>query len=267
METGQTNDFCVFNRLLTKSVPHILEMIFLSLDYETFKNCMKVNRVWHQLLKSNSYQLKGKLLFHGEITEDERKLWHAARNGYVEEVKTLLSSGMFDINYSNSLESGFGETALHVAAGNGHKDMVQFLLDSGAELDIQDTYGSTPLSLALAASNVPNDVVKLLLDKGAELETENDFGSTPLLYAVGWGNTGIVQMLLHRGAEINKKNRKGDTPLHLAARLGQEDAVGLLLERGAELNLLDGEGRTPIKLAEARGHMNVVKLLMRSDQN
>ena len=72
-------------------MPHILGKIFFSLDYESFKNCLEVNTAWKELLTAESYQKKGKSLFHGEILDDKEQLWQAARKGNVLRVQTLLS--------------------------------------------------------------------------------------------------------------------------------------------------------------------------------
>ena len=60
----RTSDFDI---LLTKSVPHILETIFLSLDYKSFKTCMEVTKAWNELLKSKSFQRKAKSVFEDEV--------------------------------------------------------------------------------------------------------------------------------------------------------------------------------------------------------
>ena len=56
MESKETDVPGVFGPLSTRSVPHILEKIFFSLDYKSFKTCMKVNKAWRELLSTASYQ-------------------------------------------------------------------------------------------------------------------------------------------------------------------------------------------------------------------
>ena len=91
-------DQCAFDKLFTKNVPHLLEKIFFSLDYESFKNCRDVSNTWHGLLSSDSYQKKGQSVFHYEIRHDELELWTASQEGNVVKVRKLLSSGMLDVN-------------------------------------------------------------------------------------------------------------------------------------------------------------------------
>ena len=81
-----------FDLLFSKYVPHILEKIFLSLDYESFKLCLQVNSTWEELLTSEPYQKKGESVFHDEIVQYEERLWQTAKEGNVKEVKSVLSS-------------------------------------------------------------------------------------------------------------------------------------------------------------------------------
>ena len=56
-------DFCAFDMLFAKSVPHILEKIFLSLDWKSLKKCFEVSKTWHVLLTSEPLQMKVRTLF------------------------------------------------------------------------------------------------------------------------------------------------------------------------------------------------------------
>ena len=75
--------FCAFNMLFTRSVPNIVEKIFLSLDYESFKNWMEVSKSWNNLLTSEHFQLMGEPVFREEL---QRELWKASQDGLVEDV-------------------------------------------------------------------------------------------------------------------------------------------------------------------------------------
>ena len=98
MATKEDDVPCTFDKLFSLNVLHILEMIFFSLDYEAYKSCLEVNKVWHDLLISEPFQRRGKLLFHDEILKDEKKLHSASREGNVHEVRKLLFTGMLNVN-------------------------------------------------------------------------------------------------------------------------------------------------------------------------
>ena len=94
VDTGEVKDPCAFNKLLTISVPHILEKIFLSLDYKSFKICKEVSNSWKDLLTSESFKTLGKSVFREDI---ERELHEHSYNGNLMAVKSILSSGMADV--------------------------------------------------------------------------------------------------------------------------------------------------------------------------
>ena len=89
---------CAFDKLFITNVPHVLEMIFFSLDYKSYKKCLKVCVIWRDLLSTKSSQTKGKLQFHNEVCKDQRQLSFATWNGDTQMAKSLLSSGLLDVN-------------------------------------------------------------------------------------------------------------------------------------------------------------------------
>ena len=78
---------CEFDILLTKSVPHILEKIFFSLDCKSFLNCLEVSRSWNDVLTSESFQRIGKSIFSEDICEE---LMQAAEVGTTERIRIIL---------------------------------------------------------------------------------------------------------------------------------------------------------------------------------
>ena len=70
-----------FDKLFTKTRPHILEMICLSLDFESFKKCLKVSRAWSGVLTSKVFLTKVKLVFSKDIIQDGMTLREMSREG------------------------------------------------------------------------------------------------------------------------------------------------------------------------------------------
>ena len=81
-----------FDTLFSKNVPHILDKIFLSLDYESYKDCLEVSNDWRGLLTSESYKTRGKSVYKEEILEDQIKLKVAAENNNTVEARRLLGT-------------------------------------------------------------------------------------------------------------------------------------------------------------------------------
>ena len=153
-----------------------------------------------------------------------------------------------------------GQTPLSWASSNGHKEIVQLLLDRGAETDAKDNDGQSPLWNA--ASNGNKEIVQLLLDGGAEIDAKNEYGQSPLWNAACKGHKEIVQLLLDRGAEIDAKYNDGQLLLWWAAWNGHKEIVQLLLDRGAEIDAKDNDSQTPLWWAASNGHKEIVQLLL-----
>ena len=100
------------------------------------------------------------------------EFFEAAANNDLETIKKCIGKG-YDINTQDSDDELV--TALHVASRNGYTDMTRLLLEKGADVDLGDCYGHTPLFFACEHGHA--DVVRLLLEAGADpaiRETENN---------------------------------------------------------------------------------------------
>ena len=257
MNSGESASPRAFNKLFTKNVPHILEKIFLSLDYESFKRCLDVSKSWNDLMRSERFQK----FFREEIEMD---LWKFSKDGSLSEVKIILSSFMVDVNCV--FKRDFRSTPLLMASKRGCEEVVQLLLDRGADPNKASEDGCTPLHRA--AWRGDKDVVQLLLDGGADPNKADEHGWTPLHCAARHSRKDVVRLLLKRGADPNKKDEDGETPLYKAAYEGFEDTVELLLERGADPNISIQNGNTPLIAAKGMKNKGVVRLLReRANEN
>ena len=90
---------CEFDRVFSKKVPHILEDIFFSVDYDSFKKCLEVSKSWNDLLTSESFLRRGKLVFCEDI---QKELLLAAARGNVDTIRKFLSTFMVDVNFMTS---------------------------------------------------------------------------------------------------------------------------------------------------------------------
>ena len=191
---GEAFAFCAFDMFFTRNVPHITEKIFFTLGYESYKTCLEVSNEWYELLSSESYQTKAKSMFKHEILKDEEDLCNAARDGNIEEVTRLLSSGMLDIN---CVPGGYTTTTplwQEAIYGSPLHRLLYMVLPS-----IIYRYKDSPLHNAAYWGHI--NIVELLLDNGAEVDIKNKYRNTPLHYAAWSGHREIVQLLLNAGAE------------------------------------------------------------------
>ena len=171
-------------------------------------------------------------------------LYHAARQGDLESVKYWIEIGGIDKDIANVCNL---RTPLHAASNEGHLDVVQILVEQGADQNKTTINGETPI--AMASFNGHLEVVKYLLEQGSSIEKVDNDGWTPLNSGVLAGQLEVVQYLLEQGADRDKGNVEGGTPLHHAAHMGDLDILLLLMSYGANLNARSSDGQLPIDLA------------------
>ncbi len=152
------------------------------------------------------------------------------------------------------------KTALHYAAQNGRRDVVEFLLDSGAQVNRPNIAGETALHYAVGLESP--DVVNLLLARGADVKAKTDAGMTPLRGATAWGRLGAMRALLDKGADARETTPSGQTLLHMSALIGPPEAIGLLVTRGADMNAAAKNGDTPLLVACTAGNQATAAALI-----
>lgn len=122
-------------------------------------------------------------------------------------VSGLLKKGA-DCNASNEE----GATLLMLAAGAGHLGMVEMLLKAGATVDATDARGWTALMKALFNYEQNRgfpDVVSALIEAGADIEHQVTYGTRPLMIAAGYGEASVVEVLLAAGVDVVAMNEGG----------------------------------------------------------
>lgn len=121
----------------------------------------------------------------GSAVEPARELFEACRNGDVERVKRLVRPE----NVNSRDTAGRKSSPLHFAAGFGRKDVVEYLLQSGANVHARDDGGLIPLHNACSFGHA--EVVNLLLRHGADPNARDNWNYTPLHEAAIKGKTDV----------------------------------------------------------------------------
>ncbi len=198
----------------------------------------------------------------------------------LDEINGLIQQ-VADINSCDAQD----QLAVNLAAFHGHRDVLELLIDAGADVTTCASYqGYFPLHCAAKSGHLP--VIELLLKRGvdvnclvAEVEDnghhsrigslENQVGSTPLHFAARMGKDKVVAYLLDHGANINAhETDTGNTPLHEAVlgwsamvrvpnqerryklRRNYLNVIATLVGGGADLTLADENAVTPKMLAD-----------------
>src|SRR5687768_8890573 len=197
----------------------------------------------------------------------------AAERGHVEIVQELLTRTDVDVNHINNL----GWTALLEAiilsdGGERHQQIVQLLVDHGANINIPDNNGITPLEharargfreieqillateqararqLIRAAEQGDIENVKQLLSQGLSVEMQDENGRTALIAAAYQNNLPIANLLIEAGADVNKQDNTQQSAYLITTSEGYLELLRLTLQAGAD-----------------RGHVEIIQELLKTD--
>lgn len=177
-------------------------------------------------------------------------------------VEALIKKRLADIDWKDLNHS----TVLHYASGRGHRDIVEALLNNGANASAANLGGSTPLMFASKAG-----IVEVLIRHGADLNARDHRGRTALF---GRKSPSLIDILLQHGADPNVRDKEGKVPLHELASGGISYDVPspypksdkgevpkyfkmptslinmkLLIRYGADVNARDSSGQSPLNYA------------------
>lgn len=164
----------------------------------------------------------------------------ACRYSQGDSVQMLLEAG------ADPDKSHNGCHPIHIAVDAKSDSCVATLLEFHPEqVNVRDSkYGGTPLHWAKT-----KEVVELLLDSGADIEAHNHDGETPLHIMARHKRLDCTIVLLSRGAEVNSQSKDGSTPLHQAAMVQDVDIVRALIVFGANVNITNKRYETPRHVA------------------
>lgn len=179
-------------------------------------------------------------------TSDPDNLIASARRDDIEAVRRLLTEGVDPdkVLLTGHFPDPTGKrTALMDVAVRGRVDIMNVLLERGADTERKGRNGDTALSLASKAGQT--EAVKLLLGAGAATDYADATGKTLLMYAVDRGSIGVAQVLIDAGVDLNANDEWGNTALHHAANTDNSDMTRVLLAAGADHTLVNRLGQTP----------------------
>lgn len=184
--------------------------------------------------------------------ECETPIVVACENRNIELIQLLINEGA-DFNVSKHLAG----TPLTNACKAGHIDVVELLLQHGANVSLIDIDGKTPLGVARAKKHLT--IIKQLIDKRFENRDKT------LSSACYEGDLNAVKKFIKAGAKVNL-NDNVISPIKAACLAGHADVVKELICEGADVNLWDGD-QLPLTTACDEGHLSVVKELINAGAN
>uniref|UniRef100_A0A8C7K5F4 Ankyrin repeat and death domain containing 1B n=1 Tax=Oncorhynchus kisutch TaxID=8019 RepID=A0A8C7K5F4_ONCKI len=173
----------------------------------------------------------------------------AAEHGSVEMLQMLMEEAY---NMATMEEDQNRNTPLHLAAGNGHLDVVQLLLKSFETRNEVNTAGETALYLAASAAH--EDCVQALLEAGCDPNIVTMVGLALLVPGPA------------KRSALCRTDIRSQTVLHVAAELARVDIVEMLLKAGMNLVLQDKQGKTALGVAARADEVVIVDMIIKAER-
>ncbi len=195
----------------------------------------------------------------GEIAQYSGLLAAAAR-GDAAEIKKLAAGGA-DLN----VRDGYGRTPLHVATFKKNRDAITTLVKAGADINAKENDRYDAVTIAAVADDV--GTLRMLLQLGASAkQITSRYDGTALIAAAHLGHDLVVKMLIDAGAPLDHVNNLGWTALIESIVLGNGgshhvETLRALVHAKANVNIADRNGQTPLALARSHGYKNMVQIL------
>ncbi|XP_021721461.1 potassium channel SKOR-like [Chenopodium quinoa] len=246
--TVRVIDLCRLLRIDKQSLSNIIDIYFYD-GKKIFDNLLEGNDG-----KFNFKEIESDIASHIEQHESELalKVNNAAYRGDLYQLKNLIGAG------ADPKKTDYNKRSpLHIAASQGHENIILFLIQEGADVNQSDDFGNTPLLDAV--KNGHDRVAELLYREGARIDLK-DVG-TFLCTVVLSENLEFLKRLVNNGVDPNSRDYDRRTPLHVACSHGLYLMAKFLVEAGALVLLKDRWGYTPLDESKMCGHNSLIKLL------
>lgn len=185
----------------------------------------------------------------------------AAQDNQHEVVKLILRSKNPPLDLANEAS----QAALLLAVRNGYREIVNHMLEAGADVNRTDEFNRTLVSIAISQSN--EVMVRTILEFNPDLDLQDIDGNTLLHHIGDKTPVASVRLAVNAGAKVNRVNKDGDTPLHAAIDFSTLEVVEYLLSKNADVNSHGGGSVPPLHHACHRRHFGMVSRLIDSGAN
>lgn len=182
-------------------------------------------------------------------------LLSSCRTGDMKKCRELISNGA---NYNCSDYDQ--RTPLHIAAAEGHLELVEEMLKSGASVHAKDRNNQTPLFDAIQGRHY--DVIRLLVTTGALLSIPDARLATMLCRHAVMNDVDSIKAFLLAKANLNVEDYDGRRPLHVACQSGWFDLTKFLVDNGADIHVLDNKNHNSLYEAVRHDHHDIIKFLV-----
>ncbi|XP_071084672.1 inversin-B-like [Haliotis cracherodii] len=186
------------------------------------------------------------------------KLRDASRWGYLADVKRILEAGQVDVNCLDRC----GWTPVMWAAKCGHREVVELLVNEGADVSLVNDDGDNTLHFACMGGDV--ETVKFVLSQNVRnVNSRGRWSRTPVVAAAENGRKEVIEVLVSDGADVSLVDDNGNNILHWACAGGDVETVKFVLSQNiVDINARNEKGQTASDTARLEGRQEVETLLV-----
>jgi serine/threonine-protein phosphatase 6 regulatory ankyrin repeat subunit B len=167
-------------------------------------------------------------------------------------VKLFIEKGA-DVRFKDQVEGGVLTYALQ---GNASKEVIEYLIKQGADINVKDIQGCQAIHNLSRASHV--EILKLLLDLGADINAISRYAERPIHKTAESGSIEIVKAMIENGANVNVTDDTGRTPLmSLLYRRPNLDIIKLFIKHGNKAKDTDNSGKNALHYAAGSGSTDI----------
>ncbi|KAK6703586.1 hypothetical protein SNK04_013514 [Fusarium graminearum] len=210
-------------------------------------------RLWYHMQISNIVEQGNATRFTRWMTENSGPIFYAIAMGIDFIADKLIPEYISGVRDMVDLD----RVALLISRDSGRQNMLEKLLKSGVSAKVAEPDGTSILYLAACCNS--SQVVQILIDRGADVAATDRKGLTPLHVA---RNADIARILIQSGAIVDARTIDGWTPLHAAANSGPTEVVDILLDMGATVNARTHWDYTPLQFACSNGRLEAARSLI-----
>ncbi len=176
---------------------------------------------------------------------------------HINNIRTLIDGGE-NVN----LLTDNKWSALMEAVSKKDKNIIQLLLENGADINIITTHGDTGLMYLARDENDTSELIRLFIKSGADINKQNEFGHTPLFFAAEHGHKNNIQTLLELGANPKITENDGSTALMKAIFAERPTEIIRILTKYIDMNQVNRQGATALCVATANQQYETIKILV-----
>ena len=231
--------------------------IDINLETKNGRNCLHIAALYGHLNLCKT--LIDKSNFNVQMTDRDgyTALHYSARKGCYDSIKFFT-----DIGTDIKLKTNNGMNCLHIAAHHDHLNLCKILINKNY-FDGQISANDGCTALHYFAINGRYELIKFLADMGADINLKNNLGLNCLHIAALYGHLNLCKELINKhNTDVKIGDLGGSTALHYSAKNGSYELINFFADMGTDINLKTKNGLNCLHIAADSGHLNLCKTLI-----